>query len=112
MLSKFEEAAVLLKPYRLRLILAMVIVLAGGFFLASYIDQSVARLVRSVAMTLAWWLWLLFLMPGWFAPENRAEVEGSMFPRLAGMMRGYFMGFMILAFLFPLVAPLVFRLYN
>ena len=90
----------------------MVIVLAGGFVFASYIDQSVAITVRSVAMTLAWWLWLLFLIPGWFAPENRGDIEGSMFPRLAGMMRSYFMGFMILAFLIPLVAPLILRLYN
>ena len=112
MLSKFEEAAVLLKPFRLKFILAMAIILVGGFVFAGYIDQAAARLVRSVAMTLAWWLWLLFLIPGWFAPENRADIEGSMFPRLAGLLRGYFMAFMILAFVFPLVAPLILRLYN
>lgn len=112
MLTKFEQAAVLLKPFRLKFISAMVIVLVGGFFFAIYIDQTTARLVRSVAMTLAWWLWLLFLIPRWFAPENRAAVENSTFPRLAGLLRGYFMAFMILAFVFPLVAPIILRLYN
>ena len=112
MLSKFEQAAILLKPFRLKFILAMVIVLVGGFFFASYIDQTTAKLVRSISMTVAWWLWLLFLIPRWFAPENRADVENSMFPRLAGLMRVYFMAFMVLAFVFPVVAPIILRLYN
>jgi hypothetical protein len=112
MLSKFENAAVFLKPYRVKLILAMVIVLAGGFVAASNFNQDVARTIRTISMTLAWWLWLLFLIPAWFAPENRADIEGSMFPRLSGALRVYFMGFMMLAFVFPIIAPLLFRLFN
>lgn len=112
MLSKFEEAAVFLKPYRVKLILAMVILLFGGFVAASNFDQGVAQTIRTISMTLAWWLWLLFLIPAWFAPENRAEIEGSMFPRLFGTLRVYFIAFMVLAFVFPVIAPLAFRLYN
>lgn len=112
MLLKFEKAAVFLKPHRVKLILAMVIILMGGFVAASKFDEGVAITIRTVSMTLAWWSWLLFLIPTWFAPENRAEIEGSMFPRLSGALRVYFMAFMILAFVFPVIAPLILRLYN
>lgn len=107
MLSKFEEAAVLLKPFRVKLILAMVIVLVGGFIAANNFDQDVASTIRTISMTMAWWLWLLFLIPAWFAPENRADVDGSMFPRFSGVLRVYFMAFMFLAFVFPIIAPIV-----
>jgi len=112
MLSIFEDAAVFLRPHRVKLILAMVIVLIGGFVPASNFDQEVAGTIRTISMILAWWLWLLFLIPAWFARENRAEIEGSMFPRLSGALRVYFMAFMILAFIFPILAPLILRLYN
>ena len=95
MLMKFEKAAVILKPYRVKLILAMVIVLIGGFIAANNFDQNDAITIRTISMTLAWWLWLLFLIPTWFAPENRADIEGSMFPRLSGAVRVYFMAFMM-----------------
>ena len=107
MLMKFEKAAVILKPYRVKLILAMVIVLIGGFMAANNFDQNDAITIRTISMTLAWWLWLLFLIPAWFAPENRADIEGSMFPRLSGALRVYFMAFMILAFVFPIIGPLI-----
>lgn len=112
MLSKFEEAAVFLKPYRVKLILAMVIVFLGGFFAARDFDQGVAHTILSISMTLAWWLWLLFLIPACFAPENRAVFGDSMFPRLVNSVRVFFMAFMVLGFIFPVIGPLVFWLYN
>ena len=112
MLSKFEDAALFLKPYRVALILALVIVLIGGFVTAGNFDQEAAKTIRTISMTFAWWLWLLFLMPAWFAPENRDKSEGSTFPRLSGALRVYFMVFMILAFAFPIVAPLILGLYD
>jgi len=53
MLSKFENAAGFLKPYRVKLILAMVIILVGGFVSASNFNQDVASTIRTISMTLA-----------------------------------------------------------
>ena len=89
MLYKLEETAFRLRPYRLKLIVAMIAALVGGFLLASKIDQTIAVAVRTVAMALAWWCWCLFLMPSIYTPENRATIENSMFPRFASFIGNF-----------------------
>lgn len=86
MRPKLEEAALRFRPYRLHLIVAMFVALAGGFLLASKIDQAAAVAVRTIAMALAWWFWCSFLMIGIYIPESRAAVGNSMFPRFAGLI--------------------------
>lgn len=112
MLSVFEETATFLKPHRLKLFLAMAAVLIGGFALAGHFEPTTAKLVRTVAMMLVWWLWLLFLVSVWFAQENKLDLEGAMFPRLAVAARSYLMAFVVAAFAFPVVFPMVFWLFR
>jgi len=87
MLSKLEEAAVRLTPYRWIIILAMVVSLVVGFLLASIINQGVAVAIRTVSMALAWWCWCLFLVQRAYRPESRAAIDESMFPRFVGLIR-------------------------
>jgi hypothetical protein len=106
-LSNFEELAVYLKPLRLQLVLAMAIFLIGGVLAASRFEQN--RWLGAIgffSMVLAWWCWILFISSRVFAPENRDQIDSSIFPRFNGVIYVSLKAFMIIAFAFPFVVLL------